>query len=450
MRRPRTRFRWSGALVTIALAACGSGKGAPRDAGVLDGASQDADGATVESDAGDAAAPACTVVDPWVEGHVAAMATDGWRAIHARNGLAMFGCVGATTPLDCFATTPHASDETWGETWDDAMPEASIRIVRELGHTTSYRSRSSPDGRFVMHGASGGDGYAVDLVRDVDVLLEDALYDPEFVPDGSGFVIRTSSARMCTGGVLMNDDPLTIDFHEPGCEELNSLDLDVGLGARPESGDVVALSGPFVPDRGGAELTTSDPEPLFDAESSLEITPLVFDGISFTAGTSLVVPTPFEGDAVLARSAALALTSRAEADGHVFVLRRLDLGETGGTPSASTTEVARYCVRGSEPSFSYDDRWIVYHHYVEADDWNELGFASASDPEFVALRASGASNLHLLDLLSGRTRRITSMGPGQYAVYAHFRSDGWIYAIVRDHVRGTELLVASDAALRSE
>jgi len=39
------------------------------------------------------------------------------------------------------------------------------------------------------------------------------------------------------------------------------------------------------------------------------------------------------------------------------------------------------------------------------------------------------------------------MQPGQYALYPHFRSDGWIYFLVRDKNNGKEHAVASDAAL---
>ena len=39
------------------------------------------------------------------------------------------------------------------------------------------------------------------------------------------------------------------------------------------------------------------------------------------------------------------------------------------------------------------------------------------------------------------------MGPGQYALYPHFRSDGWMYYLVRDREAGREYIAASDAAL---
>ena len=41
------------------------------------------------------------------------------------------------------------------------------------------------------------------------------------------------------------------------------------------------------------------------------------------------------------------------------------------------------------------------------------------------------------------------MAPGQYALFPHFRSDGWIYFIVRGDAGG-EHIVASDAALAIE
>ncbi len=39
------------------------------------------------------------------------------------------------------------------------------------------------------------------------------------------------------------------------------------------------------------------------------------------------------------------------------------------------------------------------------------------------------------------------MQAGQYALYPRFRSDGWIYFIVRDRNRDREWIAASDAAL---
>ena len=55
----------------------------------------------------------------------------------------------------------------------------------------------------------------------------------------------------------------------------------------------------------------------------------------------------------------------------------------------------------------------------------------------------------MVDLLTGATTRVTNMQPGQHALFPHFRSDGWIYFVVRT-LDGEEYYAASDAALVSE
>jgi hypothetical protein len=53
----------------------------------------------------------------------------------------------------------------------------------------------------------------------------------------------------------------------------------------------------------------------------------------------------------------------------------------------------------------------------------------------------------VVDLLTHATTVVTRMNPGQYALYPHFRSDGWMYFLVRDSNTGVEHVVASDAAI---
>jgi Tol biopolymer transport system component len=92
---------------------------------------------------------------------------------------------------------------------------------------------------------------------------------------------------------------------------------------------------------------------------------------------------------------------------------------------------------------------MILHHYTTAADASELGFTDAGDPGFAPYAEFGSSNIYLVDLLTGASRRITNVGPGEYALFPHFRSDGWIYFVVRT-LDGAEYFAASDAALFAE
>jgi len=163
----------------------------------------------------------------------------------------------------------------------------------------------------------------------------------------------------------------------------------------------------------------------------------------------VAVNAPFEGDSILSPSTRL-MVSRLSGPNERqigYVVRKVNATPTASGYSFSTPEVARYCVRGAKPAISFDERFMVYHHYVEAGDWADLGFSSPTDPGFVEYRTKGAANIYVLDLLNGQTKRVTMMAPGQYALFPHFRSDGWIYMTVRVVGATPEHIVASDAAL---
>lgn len=121
-----------------------------------------------------------------------------------------------------------------------------------------------------------------------------------------------------------------------------------------------------------------------------------------------------------------------------------------GTGALSLREIGRYCYPGAKIEFSFDEHYALYHHYIGADDAEDLGFTGPSDPDFAAYRSQGAANVYLIDLTTGERTRITNMGPGQFALFPHFRSDGWIYFVVRGNTGATgggERLMATDALL---
>ena len=94
----------------------------------------------------------------------------------------------------------------------------------------------------------------------------------------------------------------------------------------------------------------------------------------------------------------------------------------------------------------------MFHHYLgggaAADiDAREMGLADARDPGFAEYARRGAADIYLLDLGTGRRTRVTRMAAGQYALFPHFRADGWIYFLVRTPGTTRESVIASDAAL---
>jgi hypothetical protein len=175
-------------------------------------------------------------------------------------------------------------------------------------------------------------------------------------------------------------------------------------------------------------------------------------GSGFDAVAAARVNHPYEGDAVISHSTGMMLLRQAGSAGQLgFTTHLVASTVTGDTRELVTTLGGRYCtLPGGKPGFSFDERFFVYHHYIEntAADAMELGFSGTSDPGFAAYRTRAGANIYLVDIATGDTYRITNMAPGQYAFSPHFRSDGWIYYMVRTEGEGEEYVVANDAALR--
>jgi len=382
-------------------------------------------------------------VSEGVADHVLEMETSGWRAVNADNGLLMFGCGGAETARDCLTAEPRV--EEW-----EALPGIVVRSLSTVDYQSSYWTRSSADGRFVAHGVQAGLGASaafVDLQSD-KIITADALYDPGFFPDNSGFAFQPP-AHFCPQAVL-TAGPDTVDFTEPGCTTVGQVGLYQHVGAALGGGDYWTVDSQFVSDNGGHSATLGDPSAGFDSGERSSLTPMIFNGRTYDPGPSISVDTPNEGDTVISPSARLLITRvrGASSQQSGFNLRRVDATPTPGGYEIEVPRIARYCVNGGKPGFSYDERWISYHHYVDESDAVDLGFDGPDDPGFAAYLSQGASNIYVMDLLTGQTTRVTSMAPGEYALYPHFRSDGWIYFLVRQTPSGSgETIAATDAAL---
>ena len=393
----------------------------------------------------DGSTPTCVVTSA-VADHTALMATNGWAAANRAAGLLMYGCTAGMPATDCLSTVPLADDTNIGAT-RSALAAQHLRVLYSTTNSSSYWTRISPDGRFVGRGT-----HVRDLVRSVEVEAgPTARYDPAFFPDNSRFMYQPDG-HVCPLNILTNGTPTHITFSEIGCSQ-TTVGLYEHLGVSLGGGDYWATSaGAAAWDDGGHMPTLHDPDPNSPWRSGAQTTLTLMGntGTSFTNIATAALPTPYQGDGVISPSSTLLMTRVADSTGNNqtgYRLHRLTTMRTGSAVTASLSTIADYCIRGAKPAFSLDERWVAMHAYVTAEDATELGFTGPSDPAFAQYLSQGASNIYLLDLATGTRTRLTNMGPGQYALYPAFRSDGWIYFLVRTLGRQAEHVIASDAAL---
>ncbi len=401
----------------------------------------------------DAAPTECTAgISADVAAHTAALHTTGWRAVNRDSGMAMFDCGAATDPKLCLQNQALITDQPFAAGWAVAGA-GSLRLLDTVDYQSSYWSRSSPDGRFIGHGVrnSAHTSNITDLQRSAFHISVSAQYDPGFFPDNSGFVFQGGAVNTCPMSVLTSN-PSAITMTEAGCANYDDIGLYQHVGKGLDGGDYFTIDSQFVSDDGGHSATLKDPNAFFSGNAKAYFNPFVFNANTYVHGTQVSVSQAYEGDSVLSPSATLELTRISDPNGKQigYVLHRVDATLVNNVYQIATPEIARYCISGGKVAFSYDERWVVYHHYVGAADAVSLGFTGASDPAFAPYLTRGAANIYLLDLATGVAKRITNMQPGQYAVMPHFRSDGWIYADVRDDNLAKEYFIASDAALVAE
>lgn len=388
-----------------------------------------------------------------VGAHITGTATTSWRAVNEQNNMLMFGCAEAANTFECLASYPAAGDESFSTGWNVNVAGQQQRILRHSGYRSNFWTRSSADGRFVANGASSGGANSriVDLARDVSI-PGSALYDPAFLPDNTGFMFQQDTAYLCDQNLLIAEPESITYADEADCSETDNVGLYQHVGGALDSSDYWAIDGQFVSDNGGRFPQGRDPRASFSSGSELRLTPIIHTGTGYDDLDTISVPTPYEGDAVLSASSELIISRlRGPNERQLgFVLRQVHSTPTVDGYDVELEEVARYCINGGKPGFSYDDRWMVIHHYIGDADAVELGFTGPNDPAFENYATRAGANIYLIDTVTGGTTRITNMQPGQYALYPHFRSDGWIYFMVRTLGETSEHIVASDAALRLE
>jgi hypothetical protein len=429
----------------------------------------------VPEDNGEACTPG---LDPRLGQHVESLRVAGWKARNEQVPLLMFGCSSGQPTAACLDQLPLAADTAPGAGWD-VPGGAQIRVLYDnTGAASNYWSRSSADGRYVASGLrDGGDGDIAGQFVDLQTgqVIDGAFaYDPTFFPDNSGFMVQRSGYTEPTGptngapnpgdtAVVCNQSvlggaPELVTGDEAECTTIGGqIGLYQQLAMSIDGDDYWVVYGSFDEDNGGFSPVLDNPSAAFASQSTVTFVPFVNQGTGFAPGAPRRVTTPLAGDPMLSPSGRLLVTRlkgreytvlvngssvvRAEQSG--YALQLVSATANGGV---SLSDVGRICLQGGKAVVSYDERWMVLHHYVTARDAVDLGFSGPDDPAFADYPALGAANLYLVDLLDGSSRRITQMAPGQYALFPHFRSDGWIYFVVRT-LAGEEYFAATNAAV---
>ena len=115
------------------------------------------------------------------------------------------------------------------------------------------------------------------------------------------------------------------------------------------------------------------------------------------------------------------------------------VGADGYTMEAK--QIGRICLPGGKANFSFDERFLVTHHYLKREDFK-------TDEEYAPFKDKSTADIYVVDLLTGETIRVTNMAPGQLALFPHYRSDGWLYFHVRDSNSDKQYYAVSDVTLK--
>jgi hypothetical protein len=389
-----------------------------------------------------------------------------WAAVNKSRALPMMGCPAPNvsspvSPTECFKQQKNGKDifpkdlpiqNGW------ALQGSTVRILRELSAPNSYWMRTSADGRFSATGGGvesedGESAQAVDHQATLngqkrDIALR-ASYDPDFWPDNKAFMFQ-GGTKFCSQSILEKPSTTKVTFGEPECSSLSAAEglyQTVGQTIGDNSiGDRFILYSIWAGDEGQYTAEAKDTPPAAGEDSGIKIFTAIALGNDVAEGYQIngdgfQIETPYRGDTMMARSGKM-LGSRwaFEGDQHGYAIEKLDWNVQGGRYNFNLSALGTVCMKGNKANFSFDERFLATHHYNDAQD-----LANASQE----YREKGSSDIVIADFVTGKKETITKMGPGQFALYSHFRSDGWLYFLVVDANTNKYYVAASDWAVRS-
>jgi hypothetical protein len=284
--------------------------------------------------------------------------------------------------------------------------------------------------------------------------MASARYDPDFWPDNKGFMFQGTPSQgvFCAQSLLTNPATTRISFSEPQCSKLDTVGLYQTVGQKIGDNSVAdhfVVNGKFASDNPGQTASDHDLAATFGPDAKAIIRVMFARGNDAEEGyqvkQSVELPVPFEGDIMMSRSSLL-LGARVAGENKPlgYSIRKVTSTFAGDGYRFNLRQAGRICMPGNKANFSFDERFLTTHHYLTREDFE-------SDAAWAAYKDKGAADIYIADFVTGKKMRITRMKPGQFAIFPHFRSDGWIYFLVRDASDPNakkEYVVASDWALK--
>jgi len=204
-------------------------------------------------------------------------------------------------------------------------------------------------------------------------------------------------------------------------------------------------------DSGAYTAAARDTPPRAGEDSAINVYTAVAKGSDVEegyqiAGAAFKIKTPYRGDTMMARSGRL-LGSRwaygKDAQGQTaggYALEGLERVREGDHYKFELKTLGNVCLKGNKANLSFDERFLATHHYNEPSDYPE-----GADPQYLA---KGSADVIVVDFITGKKQLVTKMPPGYFALYPHFRSDGWLYFLAVEKASGKYMAVASDWAIR--
>ena len=393
-----------------------------------------------------------------------------WSRKNVENQLPMFACPdprnGAhNSASDCFKSFGKPVDIGAPQTVADREVPFRILSLRDVPAHTYYWMRVSADGRFVGNGSSEdldpkGEGYEA-FVDDLAVanrrILVRAKYDPAFTPDNEWFLFQGANgdhaqAAFCRMSALLNLNkivPLPPVCLGPTEKDGSHIHLYQSIGADPEGGPYLVAQGGWENDNGGNSAAGGrlvfNADPLVkQGKNNLNL--FVFDGAA--SGLADTMTFTNEGDWVVSPSTRLVVGryGQGSSEQHGYRIHSLNVQSDNAKKAGYTVSqkvVGEICnidpasqlpaFRGGKVQISLDDRILATHRYTGAEGADLTG---------------GSSDVLLYDMLTGNSMQVTNMPVGMYALYPSWRSDGWVYFLVRDRRTnaGKDFVAATNAA----